>query len=266
MSKVALVTGASAGVGAATASLLAERGWTVYGISRRGTAPAGATGISADVTQPETLVRAVERIIAEQGRIDAVLHCAGIGGAGPVEEIPLAEARRIVDTNFWGAFHVNRATLPYLRRRERAHLIHVSSIAGLMGIPFRSMYSASKAALEAMTESLRLELRPTGVRVCTVCPGDIATDIIAAQYRMPYEDVDPVYRAAYTAADSGMAENVDHGMPPAAVAEYLHALLQKDEVKVRYILGGLVQKASTYAKRMLPGRVYERILAGYYKL
>lgn len=266
MSKVALVTGASAGVGAATATLLTQKGWTVYGISRRGTSPEGTTGVSADVTQPDTLEKAVQRILTEQGHLDAVLHCAGIGGAGPVEEIPEAEARRIIDTNFWGAFHVNRAVLPHLRKRDRAHLIHVSSIAGLMGIPFRSMYSASKAALEAMTESLRLEVRNTGVRVCTVCPGDIATDIIAAQYRMPYDEVDPTYRAAYTAADSGMAENVDHGMPASAVAEYLYDLLQRDNLKVRYILGGVIQKASTFAKRILPGRVYEKILAGYYKL
>jgi NAD(P)-dependent dehydrogenase (short-subunit alcohol dehydrogenase family) len=222
--------------------------------------------LSGDVTQPATLVKAVEQIIAEQGHLNAVLHCAGIGGAGPVEQMPEAEARRIIDTNFWGAFYVNRATLPYLRKQDKAHLIHVSSIAGLMGIPFRSIYSASKAALEVMTESLRLELRNTGVRVCTICPGDIATDITAAQYRMPYADVDPVYRAAYTAADSGMANNVEHGMPPETVAEYLYELLQKDDLKVRYILGGLVQKASTYAKRVLPGRLYEKILAGYYKM
>jgi NAD(P)-dependent dehydrogenase (short-subunit alcohol dehydrogenase family) len=266
VSQVALVTGASAGVGAATAKLLAERGWTVYGLSRRGTTPAGTTGLSADVTQPETLHKAVQRILTEQGHLDVVLHCAGIGGAGPVEQMPEAEARRIVDTNFWGAFHVNRAVLPHLRKRDRAYLIHVSSIAGLMGIPFRSMYSASKAALEAMTESLRLEVRNTGIRVCTLCPGDIATDIIAAQYRMPYEEVDPTYRAAYTAADSGMADNVEHGMPASAVAEYLYGLLQKDNLKVRYILGEPIQKISTYAKRLLPGRVYERILAGYYKL
>ena len=215
MSKVVLVTGASPGVGGATATLLAQHGWTVYGLSRRGTAPEGTTGLSADVTQPETLHQAVQRILTEQGHLDAVLHCAGIGGAGPVEQIPLVEAQRIVDTNFWGAFHVNRAVLPHLRQRE---------------------------------------------------PGDIATDIIAAQYRMPYEEVDPTYRAAYTAADSGMAENVEHGMPPSAVAEFLYDLLQKDSLKIRYVLGEPIQKVSTYAKRLLPGRWYERILAGYYRL
>lgn len=262
----ALVTGASSGIGAATAALLAERGGRVYGLSRRGQAAAGITALAADITVADSVQAAVERLISETGQLDIVINAAGIGGAGPVEQIPLAEARKVMETNFFGALNVVQATLPHLRRREHASLIMVSSIAGLMGIPYRAIYSASKAAVEMMVESLRLELRATGVRVVSVNPGDTATPIIGAQYRMPAEEVDPIYRETYVRADDAMREHVSAGMDPRYVAEQIYRIVQMEKPDIRYPIADTTQKASTYAKRLLPGKVYEKILAGYYGL
>ncbi|MGB3548782.1 MAG: SDR family NAD(P)-dependent oxidoreductase [Saprospiraceae bacterium] len=264
-SKVAIVSGASSGVGEALAPLLAVHGYTVYGLSRRSVKLPGVIALPADITDVTALENAVQTVIAAEGRLDAVLHCAGIGGAGPVEQMPAVEARKIVETNYWGSWNLARACLPHLRARGAAgHLFFVSSIAGLMGIPYRSAYCASKAAVIALTEALRLEVSGTPLRVSCICPGDIATNSIATQYRMPYTDVDPLYRPTYQKADEGMAANVNHGMTAAHVAESIRRIMQKDRPKPVYVVGEPVQRASTWAKRLLPGWVFERVLMKYY--
>ena len=264
MLEVALVTGASSGVGEALAPLLAERGYVVYGVSRREVDLSGVRALPADVTDAAALQTAVERIIAETGRLDHVLHCAGIGGAGPVEQMPTERARRIMETNFWGSWNLCQATLPHLRKSPNGRLLLVGSIAGFMGIPFRGAYCASKAALRTLSDSLRMELRGTNVEVTLIAPGDIATNSIATQYRQPAEDVDPVYQARYRAADEGMASNVDHGMSATTVAEAMYRIMNKNSLKPCYVIGEPVQKLSTVASRILPGTWWEGLLARYY--
>lgn len=264
MLEVVLVTGASSGVGEALAPLLAERGYTVYGMSRRAVSLPGVTSLPADVTDPAAVADAIARIIAETGRLDAVLHCAGIGGAGPVEQMPTERARRIMETNFWGSWHLCQATIPHLRQSPRGRLLLVGSIAGFMGIPFRGAYCASKAALKTLSDSLRLELQYTSLQVTTVCPGDIATNSIATQYRQPAEDIDPVYQASYRKADEGMANNVDHGMAAHTVAEAMYDIMNKERLRPYYAIGAPIQKASTLASRLLPGRWWEKVLSRYY--
>ena len=264
MTEVALVTGASSGVGQALAPMLAERGYRVYGMSRREVQLPGVKSVPADVQNARSLVQCVEGIVAETGRLDLVLHCAGIGGAGPVEQMPTERARNIMETNFWGSWNLCQATLPYLRQAPRGRLVMVGSIAGFMGIPFRAAYCASKAALKTMVDSLRLEVRDTNLQVTLVAPGDISTNSIATQYRQPAEDVDPVYQARYRKADEGMAGNVDQGMTAEFVAEAIYKIMNKERLKPYYVVGEAVQKASTVASRLLPGRLWEKVLAKYY--
>ncbi|TXF86283.1 SDR family oxidoreductase [Neolewinella aurantiaca] len=264
MQYVALVTGASSGVGEALAPLLAQRGYKVFGMSRRSVDLPGVTSLPADISDADALNKAIERLIEETGRLDAVLHCAGIGGAGPVEQMPTERARRIMETNFWGSWNLCQATLPYLRKSDRGRLLLVGSIAGFMGIPFRSAYCASKAALKAMSDSLRMEVQGSNLEVTMVAPGDIATNSIATQYRQPVEDLDPLYRERYKKADDGMAANVDHGMDAAFVAEAMYQIMEKDQLKPYYAIGELLQRASVKASRLLPGHLWEKVLGKYY--
>ena len=264
MAKVALVTGASSGVGEALAPLLAERGWKVYGMSRRAVELPGVTSLPADIADPEAVTAALSVLRERSGGLDAVLHCAGIGGAGAVESMPTAEARRIMETNFWGSWNLCQATLPLLRGSERGRLLLVSSIAGHMGIPFRSVYCASKASVIALSDSLRLELRGSSVQVSCVSPGDIATNSIATQYRQPAESLDPLYRARYRRADDAMAGNVAHGMTARHVAEEIVKILDKDAPGPHYVIGEPVQRISTLAQRLLPARAWEWVLGKYY--
>lgn len=264
MQYVALVTGASSGVGEALAPLLAQRGYKVYGMSRREVNLPGVIALPADVSDAEALEKAVDRLIEESGRLDVVLHCAGIGGAGPVEQMPTDRARRIMDTNFWGSWNLCQATLPHLRRSDRGRLVLVGSIAGFMGIPFRAAYCASKAALKAMTDSLRMEVSGTDLQVTMVAPGDIATNSIATQYRQPVFDLDPVYQGRYKKFDEGMADNVAHGMTAEYVAERIYKIMEGDVLMPYYVVGEFVQRASVKASRWLPGWVWERVLGKYY--
>jgi len=264
MQEVVLVTGASSGVGEALAPMLAERGYRVYGMSRRNVELPGVTSLPADVSDPEGLASAIAQLLEDSGRLDAVLHCAGIGGAGPVEQMPTERARRIMDTNFWGSWNLAQATLPHLRKSPRGRLIFVGSIAGFMGIPFRAAYCASKAAVKTMSDSLRMEVQGSDLQVSTLCPGDIATNSIATQYRQPIEEIDPLYRDRYRKFDDGMAANVVHGMTAQHVAERIYAVMNKDTLKPCYVVGEALQKASTVASRILPGSLWEKVLRKYY--
>jgi len=241
MQYVALVTGASSGVGEALAPLLAQRGYKVYGMSRRSVALPGVIALPADVSDAEGLQKAVDQLIEESGRLDVVLHCAGIGGAGPVEQMPTDRARRIMDTNFWGSWNLCQATLLHLRKSDRGRLVLVGSIAGFMGIPFRAAYCASKAALKTMT-----------------------ANSIATQYRQPVFDLDPIYQGRYQKFDEGMADNVSHGMKATYVAEQIYKIMEGDALKPYYVVGEFVQRASVKASRWLPGWVWERVLGKYY--
>ena len=264
MVEVVLVTGASSGVGEALTPLLAGSGYRVYSLSRRPVHFRKVTHLQCDISDAAATKKAVAELIAAEGRLDHVIHCAGIGGAGPVEHMPTERARQIMEVNFWGTWNLCQATLPHLRAAPEGKLLILTSIAGFMGIPFRSVYCASKAAMTHLVESLRLELRHTDCQVATVSPGDIATNAFATQYIQPAEDIDPLYQASYRAGNEEMGNNVGSGMTAEKVAKDVYDILQRDNLKPNYVIGNFVQSVSTVASQVLPGRWWERILARYY--
>ncbi|RME92763.1 MAG: SDR family oxidoreductase [Bacteroidetes bacterium] len=263
---VALVTGASSGIGKATAQLLYQQGWIVYGLSRSGAVPIGVHALRADVTLLEELRAVVAKIWQQHGQLDAVVHAAGIGGAGSVENFPLREARKIMETNFMGALHMAQVVLPYLREQGAGKLLYISSIAGLMGIPFHGIYAASKFAVEGLVESLRLELVDTRVAVVSVCPGDTATPILTKQYRARAEDLPLIYRRNYQHTDQVMAQSVAAGVSASQVAADILRIIKLKSPKVRYAVGEWLQKISPLLKCWLPMRYFERIMVRYYGL
>lgn len=264
--KVVLVTGASSGIGKTTAAYFKAQGWTVYGLSRSGRVPEGVHALMADVAQASEVHTAIEALMKKTQRLDAVIHAAGIGGAGSLEDFPLDEAEKIMNTNWYGTLHVLQASLPVLRLRPDASFVVVSSIAGLMGVPFHGIYSASKFAVEALVESARMELSGTGVKVVSVCPGDTATPIIGNQHRAAIEDVQEVYQQNYERAEKAMRESVDQGLPPERVAEVIWHAVSREKPRVRYIVGGFLQQLAPLAKRLLGAQLFERIMKTYYGL
>ena len=264
--KCILITGASSGIGYATAELYLSKNWIVYGLSRSGHVPKGAKSLVANINKPEELEKALKNVWTACQRLDAVVHCAGIGGAGPLEFFPIEEAQKIMTTNYIGSLNVAQSCLPYLRKQKESSLIFISSIAGLIGVPFHGVYSASKFATEAMVECLRLELTGSGVKVVSVCPGDTATSIISHQYRSKAANVPVFYQANYTKADNAMRHNVDKGIAPSRVAKTIYAVSLKKYPNVFYLVGDRLQKIAPKIKRVLPPRLFEYIFKSYYGL
>jgi NAD(P)-dependent dehydrogenase (short-subunit alcohol dehydrogenase family) len=259
---VVLVTGASAGIGRATADRLARDGWTVIGASRRGTGGDGWSGAVMDVDDDASVVDGVAGTVAAHGRLDAVVACAGWGLAGPVERTPLAEARAQLETNFFGAVRTVGAALPHLRRAPSGRIVLMSSIGGILGIPFQAFYSASKFALEGYGEALAYEVAPFGVHVTLVEPGNVRTEFTAARRTVdPGDDSDP-YAAAAAKAITTMERDEEGGVDPDRVAVAVARTLAARRPPRRLSVGKLDERVGVAGKRLLPYRLFEAAARG----
>tara|TARA_R110002126_G_scaffold291763_2_gene457108 strand:- start:4257 stop:5060 length:804 start_codon:yes stop_codon:yes gene_type:complete len=267
MSKVVLVTGASSGIGEAIASFLQEKGYRVFGTSRnpKNTQDYSFELIALDVLQADTIKTAVDFIIQKEGRLDVLVNNAGMGITGPLEDTPTNEMKAVFNTNLFGAIDVMKAVLPIMRNQKSGTIINVTSIAGYMGLPFRSIYSASKGALELITEAASMEVKSFGINVVTVAPGDFATNIAAGRYHTPVFD-NSAYQEKYRENLDLMDAHVDKGMHPKEMAKAVYKIINNKKPKVHYKVGDFMQKFSIVLKRILPDRVYEKLLMNHYKL
>lgn len=255
MTRVALVTGASSGIGRATADLLARRGWTVVGASRSATAGPGWTGLAMDVDDDASVRAAVAEVLARHDRVDALVAAAGWGLAGPVETTPLEEARAQLETVFWGAVRTTTALLPHLRAGG-GRVVLVSSIAGEIAVPYQAYYSAAKFALEGWAEALAYEVAPYGVHVTLVQPGNFRTGFTDARRRV----VDPGPYADASAHALGVMERDERGgADPAVAAACILGQLEARRPRRRVSVGAAGERVGLLAKRMLPHGVFERV-------
>ena len=223
--KVAIVTGASAGIGLSVASRLHGGGWVVVGSSRRGTGSNGWTSVVMDVDDDQSVTAGVQGVVAEHGRIDAVVASAGWGLAGAVEQTPITEAKAQLETNFWGAVRVVQAVLPTMRRQGSGRIVLISSIGGVIGLPFQAFYSASKFALEGYGEALAYEVAPFGIQVSLVQPGNVRTDFTQSRRRVSAPKDDDPYGNAVAKAIGVMEHDEANGVPPDKVAVVVEKLL-----------------------------------------
>jgi NAD(P)-dependent dehydrogenase (short-subunit alcohol dehydrogenase family) len=255
--RVALVTGASAGLGRACADRLAADGWTVVGASRRGTGASNWAGLVMNVDSDETVRAGVDSILSEHGRIDALVAAAGWGVAGAAEDTSIEEGKAQFETNFWGCVRVVNAVLPQMRGRGRGRIVLLSSIGGVIGIPFQALYSASKFALEGYAESLGYEIAPFGVTVTLVQPGNFATDFTASRQTAAAATPQSAYAAAMTRAVSAMERDERNGARPAQVAAVVQRVLDSARPPRRVSVGKASERTGIIAKRLLPFRLFE---------
>jgi NAD(P)-dependent dehydrogenase (short-subunit alcohol dehydrogenase family) len=265
---VVLVTGASSGIGKACADLLAASGCRVYGASR--TAPEAEAGypcLRMDVGDEGSVAEGVACMLEREGRIDATVNCAGFGIAGAVEETSIDEAKGQFDTNFFGVLRVCRAVLPSMRERRRGTIVNMSSIAGRVSLPFQAFYSASKFALEGMTEALRMEVRPFGIHVVLVEPGDTRTRFTVNRRKTAGSLCEAsAYRAAFADAMGIVEVEEQAGVDPAPVARVVARVVRAAAPDLRYTVGPTMQRLAPLIRGVLPFSVYETLMRKHYGL
>jgi NAD(P)-dependent dehydrogenase (short-subunit alcohol dehydrogenase family) len=258
MSKsVVLVTGSSTGIGLACADRLHGSNWTVIGASRRSASGAKWQEITMDVDDDVSVHDGVAGVIAEHGRIDAMVTCAGWGLAGAVEHTSIEEAKAQLETNFWGTVRVIHAALPNFREQNGGRVVAMSSIGGLIGLPYQSFYSASKFALEGYVESLAYEVEPFHIRVTLVEPGNFHTDFTQSRRMVATPENDP-YRAAREKAITKMARDEATGADPSQVAKVVERVLKSATPPRRVSVGKIDERMGTVAKRLLPFGLFEK--------
>jgi short-subunit dehydrogenase len=267
MSKVILITGGSSGIGKAIGEFLLDKDFKVYGTSRNPEKYPDSKFpiIALDVTIPETISSCIETIIEKESKIDILVNNAGTGITGPIEEIPEAEIKRNFETNFFGPINVIKAVLPKMRQENSGLIINITSIAGYMGLPFRGIYSASKGALEIITEAFRMELKEFKIDMVNVAPGDFATNIAAGRYHAPVVEDSP-YREKYSRTLAMMDAHVDEGNDPTDMAKAIYKIINTKSPGIHYKVGAFMQKFSIVLKRFLPDKYYEKLLMNHYKL
>jgi NAD(P)-dependent dehydrogenase (short-subunit alcohol dehydrogenase family) len=253
---VALITGASSGIGAATASLLATSGFRVFGTSRAPTADPRRPFplVPLDVRSDASVAAAVRHVLAQAGRIDLLVNSAGYAQAGALEENSLDDARAQFDTNVFGVLRVTNAVLPGMRAQRSGRIVNVSSLVGHVAPAYLGLYAGTKFALEGLSEALRAELRPFGVAVSLVEPGFVRTGLAGRSPAQPLA----AYDVPRGAALAGAREGIERGLPPAVVAQAVLRIATAPRPGLRYRVG----RTSTLLialKRLLPEPAFERV-------
>ncbi|WP_272022956.1 SDR family oxidoreductase [Olleya namhaensis] len=266
MSKVVLITGGSSGIGKSIGEFLTEKGCIVYGTSRN---PSNYTNskfklVALDVNDTVTIADAVRTVIEAEGKLDVLVNNAGVGINGAIEEIPQEQIQHNFNTNFFGPINVIKAVLPQMRVQQSGLVINITSIAGYMGLPYRGIYSASKGALELVTEALRMETKDFGVKFTNIAPGDFATNIAAGRYHAPVLKDSPYTK--YPSVLKDIDDHVDNSSSPIAVAKKVHQVINTKNPKIHYKVGAPMQKFSIILKFLLPDTMYEKLLLNHYKL
>ncbi|NNM23497.1 MAG: SDR family oxidoreductase [Flavobacteriaceae bacterium] len=268
MPKVVLITGGSSGIGKAIGEYLHSRNYRVFGTSRNPDAYLDSSLfplLKLEVSDQNSIETAIYQLLEQEKRIDVLLNNAGVGITGPVEETPSEEIRKAFEINFYGPLHVIKAVLPQMRKQGSGHIINVTSIAGYMGLPYRGIYSATKGALELITEAYRMEIKQFGVQMTNIAPGDFATNIANGRYHVPATQGSP-YEGAYGDTLKMMNEHVNAGSDPMQMAIAVKKIIENPHPKIHYKVGAFLQKFSIVLKRILPDKVYERMLMKHYRL
>jgi NAD(P)-dependent dehydrogenase (short-subunit alcohol dehydrogenase family) len=273
--KIAVVTGSSSGIGLLTSIEFAANGYTVVAtmrdLSRSGRLEEAAqkAGVSdrlhlrpLDVTQFDTLAGAVDGIIRDQGRIDVLVNNAGMSVAGFIEDLSVDEIRNQFETNFFGAVAMSKAVLPTMRRQRSGHIIQVSSVGGLVAYPILGAYNASKWALEAISEALRIELHSLGIRVALIEPGSYDTDIwtrgvIVAKGGLDDNSPNKERSRRFTEFVKSRAAG---RQDPRDVARLILRVAKNPNPKLRYLIGKDTA-VQIWTRRLIPWRIYERLIA-----
>ena len=256
--QVALVTGASSGIGEAAAQELVRAGFTVYGTSRKAVSGEKQDGVAIlplDVTDDHSVTGAVLDVLDRSGRIDVLVNNAGVGIAGAAEESSIEQARALFETNLFGLIRVTRAVLPHMREQGSGRVINVSSVLGLVPAPFSALYAATKHAIEGYSESLDHEVREYGIRVLLVEPAYTKTELYANL--VAADEPLPAYARRRETLDVLITEAIEAGDEPSVAGKTIVAAATDGRPKLRYPAGTLAHRV-TKLRRFVPSALFDR--------
>lgn len=265
MKKIALVTGASAGIGLATAQFLAQEGYIVYGAARRidrlqELKKDGVKPIALDVTNDQSMQSAVETIIAEQGRIDILINNAGFGSYGAIEDVSMEDAKHQLEVNLFGAARMTQLVLPFMRKHRFGKIVNISSIGGKIAIPFGGWYHTSKFAMEGFSDSLRNEVKQFGIDVIVIEPGGIKSEWAGiARESLLKQSGHTAYAKLATAFAIAGERTTEKNPPATVIAHIIKQAIEKKKPKTRYS-GGYLAKPLLFLRKLLSDRAMDKLI------
>ena len=268
MSKTALVTGASSGIGEETAHTLHKLGYTVYAAARRTDrlkqlTNVGIHALTMDVTDDESMTSGIEKIIAETGRIDVLVNNAGYGSYGAIEDVTLDEARRQFEVNVFGLGRLTQLVLPHMRAQRSGTIINISSMGGRLTTPLGGWYHATKHAVEALSDALRMETAPFDIDVVVIEPGGIRTEWsgIAADHLEETAEGSAYASQIKAVANSMRSESTNKRQsPPSVIADTVEKIVTARKPRTRYVVG-FAAKPLVTLRRLLPDRAFDRVIS-----
>ena len=260
--KTMIITGGSSGIGKATAELFAKNGYKVYELSRRAPSEVyeGITHMTCDVTDAEACKKAVEQVIAAEGKMDVLISNAGMGISGAVEFTTAEDMHRQMEVNFFGAVNITQAVLPYMRKEQRGTIIFVSSVMAAYGLPFQAFYSASKFAVNGFAQALTNEVRPFNIKVAVLMPGDVKTGFTDARKKelLGCAEYPHMVKAVET-----MEHDEQHGIAPERMAKKLLKLANSNNPEPTSTVG-LMYKFFLLLGRIFPQRLINYVIGKMY--
>ncbi|MBM7624112.1 oxidoreductase [Sporohalobacter salinus] len=270
--KVVLVTGASSGIGKATAKKLIEEGYTVYGAARRlekmeNLKKMGEGSIKMDITKEEDIKNCVDKIIKEQGKIDVLFNNAGFGLYGAVEDVSLEDARYQFEVNLFGLARITQLVLPHMRKQKSGTIINTSSIGGRIYTPFGAWYHATKHALEGWSDVLRLEVEQFGIDVVIIEPGIIETEFAdAVSSSMMKNSGDGLYKDMAKVVAKSMEDSYKegNGSCPTVIAKTVSKAIKARKPKTRYVAGKMA-KPLMFMRKWLPDKIFDKVIMSQMK-
>jgi short-subunit dehydrogenase len=265
MANTVLVTGASAGIGKATAILLAQNGYNVYGAARRTEKMQdlknyGIKPIALDVTKDESVMACVEQIFKEAGSIDILINNAGFGSYGAIEDVTMRDAKYQLEVNVFGAMRLTQLVLPKMRQNKYGKIVNISSVGGKIALPLGAWYHASKFAIEALSDAMRLEVKQFGIDVIVIEPGGTNSEWgDVALESMERVSGNTAYKEMVKSLDKGFKQTLNKNAEPIVIARLIKKGIEANKPKTRYV-GGYMAKPMLFLRNLLSDKMLDRIL------
>jgi short-subunit dehydrogenase len=266
MSKIIIVTGASSGIGKSIAQLLSSNGFMVYGTCRdpKKYNITSFNLLQCDINNNNEIKDFIKYVINKEGRVDVLINNAGIGITGPLEETSQDDIKSAFQTNFFGPVEMIKQCIPIMREKNDGLIINITSVLGYFGIPFRGIYCATKSSMEIIGEVFSMELKKFNIRVVNIAPGDFKTDIISRRIDSRGNNFS-VYKKDYLKSVKSANKHVENAQSPEIISKLILKIINTNNIKIHYKIGPFIQKFSIILKRILPDKLFEKILLRYSK-